>query len=70
MKQLTLKVNNCSQAQRSTLLLELNLMSKNWKRFGPEIEIQAPSIKRILAHGTSNRPQAPSRKRHNLGAFR
>jgi len=70
MKQLTLKVNNCSQAQWSTLLLELNLMSKNWKRFGPEIEIQAPSIKRILAHGTSNRPQAPSRKRHNLGAFR
>ena len=63
MKQVTLKVNNCSQAQWSTLLLELNLMSKHWKKFGPEIELQAPSIKRILDHGQSNKPQAPSRKR-------
>ena len=70
MKQVTLKVNNCSQAQWSTLLLELNLMSKAWAKFGPEIELQAPSIKRILAHGTSNKPQAPSRKRHNMAMFR
>ena len=70
MKKITLTVSNCSVGQWSTLLLELNLVSQNWKRFGPEIKLQAPSIKRILAHGTSNRPQAPSRKRHNLGAFR
>ena len=69
MKQVTLKVKNCSVAQWSTLLLELNLVSKNWKRFGPEIELQAPSIERILAHGQSNKPQAPGRKRHKLTMF-
>ena len=70
MKQITLKVSNCSVAQWSTLLLELNIVSKNWARFGPRIELQAPSIERILAHGTSNKPQAPSRKRHSLTTFR
>ena len=70
MKQVTLKVNNCSVAQWSTLLLELNLVSKNWARFGPKIELHAPSIQRILAHGTSNKPQASSRKRHNMAMFR
>ena len=68
MKQVTLKVSNCSQAQWSTLLLELNLMAKAWARFGPEIELQAPSVKRILDQGTSNKPQAPSfkpQKGHN-----
>ena len=61
MKQVTLKVSNCSVAQWSTLLLELNLMTKSWAKFGPEIELQAPSIKRILSAGTTNhRPQAAS----------
>jgi len=69
MKQITLKVSNCSVAQWSTLLLELHGVSKNWKRFGPRIELQAPSIQRILSQGTSNKPQAPSRKRHNMARF-
>ena len=70
MKQVTLKVSNCSVAQWSTLLLELNLVAQNWARFGPVIKLQAPSIERILAHGTSNKPQAPSRKRHSLTTFK
>ena len=71
MKQVTLKVSNCSVAQWSTLLLELNLISKTWARFGPRIELQAPSINRILSAGTTNhKPQAPSRKRHNMAMFR
>jgi len=70
MKQVTLKVTNCSVAQWSTLLLELNLMAKAWSRFGPTIELQAPSVKRIVAQGTSTKPQAPSRKRHNMTMFR
>ena len=45
MKQVTLKVSNCSVAQWSTLLLELNIMTKSWAKFGPTIELQAPSIK-------------------------
>ena len=55
MKQVTLKVNNCSVAQWSTLLLELNIVAKNWARFGPEIELQAPS-------GSWPRGRAPSPK--------
>ena len=58
MKQVTLKVSNCSVAQWSTLLLELNLVAQNWKRFGPVIELQAPSIEKIIKLGTSNKPQA------------
>jgi len=69
MKQVTLKIKNCTVGQWSTLLLELNLMAKSWAKFGPEIELQAPSIKRILDHGTSNKPQASSRKRHNMARF-
>ena len=64
MKKVTLKVDNCSVAQWSTLLLELNLMVKAWKKFGPRIELQAPSIERILAHGTSSKPQAPPHNEH------
>jgi len=68
-KQVTLKVSNCSMAQWSTLLLELNLVSKHWARFGPRIKLQAPSIERILSQGTSNKPQASGRKRHNMARF-
>jgi len=69
MKQVTLKVSNCSVAQWSTLLLELNIMAKAWARFGPKIELQAPSIKRILSQGSSSKPQAPGRKRHSMNTF-
>ena len=60
MKQVTLKINNISTGQWSTLLLELNLISKAWKKTGVNIELQAPSLKRILEAGQSNKPQAPS----------
>ena len=70
MKKVTLKATNCSVTQWSTLLLELNLVAKAWARFGPKIELQASSVERILAQGTSNKPQAPSRKRHNMTMFR
>ena len=69
MKQVTLKVSNCSVAQWSTLLLERNLVSKNWARFGPVIELQAPSIERIIKQGTSNKPQASGFKRHDVDKF-
>ena len=70
MKQVILKVSNCSVAQWTTLQLELNLVSKSWAKFGPRIELQAASLERIIAHGTSNKRQAPSRKRHNMTMFR
>ena len=58
MKQVTLKVSNCSVGQWPTLLLELHGVARNWKRFGPVIELQAPSVDRIIKLGTSNKPQA------------
>ena len=58
MKQVTLKVSNCSAGQWSTLLLELYGVARTWKRFGPVIELQAPSVERIIKLGTSNKPQA------------
>tara|TARA_R110002020_G_scaffold192770_1_gene392968 strand:- start:243 stop:446 length:204 start_codon:yes stop_codon:yes gene_type:complete len=58
MKQVNLKVSKISQGQWSTLLLELNLIAKAWQKFGVNIELQAPSLKRILDAGQSNKPQA------------
>jgi hypothetical protein len=60
MKQVTLKINKINTGQWSTLLLELNLIAKAWRSSGVNIELQAPSLKRILEAGTSNKPQAPS----------
>ena len=58
MKQVTLNVSNCSVGQWSTLLLELHGVARTWKRFGPVIELQAPSIEKIIKLGTSTRREA------------
>jgi len=68
MKQVTLKINNINTGQWSTLLLELNLIAKAWKKAGVNIELQAPSLKRILEAGQSNKPQASS-SRLNKNTF-
>ena len=54
MKTITLKVKGASQSQWSTFVLELNLMKKAWKRYGVEVELKAPSIKKIITQGTSH----------------
>ena len=53
MKKLTITSKNISQKQWSNLILELNLMKKQWKPYA-EINIEAPGIKKIIAWGTSN----------------
>ena len=72
MKEIKLQVSNISTGQWSTLILELNNMSRSWKRFGPDIKLQATSIERIIEAGqmkaTSRKRQAASykpRKSHN-----
>jgi hypothetical protein len=60
MKEIKIQVSNISPGQWSTLLLELNSMSKSWRRFGPDIKLQAASITRIIAAG---QVKASSRKR-------
>ena len=53
MKKLTLSSKNITTKQWSNLILELNLMKKQWHKYA-DLEIEAPGIKKIIAWGTSN----------------
>ena len=50
-KIITLKVDKASQGQYSNLLLELNLVKKEWKSAGVDIKISALGLKNILSWG-------------------
>ena len=50
-KQLTITSDNISQKQWSSLVLELNLIKKAWAKYAT-LNIKAPGIKKIIAHGT------------------
>ena len=52
-KQITITSNNISQKQWSNLVLEPNLIKKSWANYAT-LNIQAPGIKKIIAHGTRN----------------
>ena len=53
MKKLRITSKNITQKQWSNLILELNLMKKQWHKYA-ELNIEAPGIKKIIAWGTSN----------------
>ena len=53
MKKLIITSKNISQKQWTNLILELNLMKKQWKPYA-ELELEAPGIKKIISWGTSN----------------
>ena len=53
MKKITITSKNITQKQWSNLILELNLLKKQWHKYA-DIEIQAPGIKKIISWGTSN----------------
>ena len=55
MKEINIKVNNISQRQWPLLLVELNLIAKYWKRYGPVMDIKAKNFSKIIKWG---------RKRH------
>jgi hypothetical protein len=50
-KKLTITSNDISQKQWSNLILELNLIRKAWAPYAT-IDLHAPGIKKIIAHGT------------------
>ena len=52
-KKLTISSKDITQKQWSNLILELNLIKKEWHKYA-ELDIQAPGIKKILAWGTTN----------------
>ena len=51
MKDIKIKVSNISQKQWSLLLVELNLVSENWKRYGPVMNIKAKNFDKIIKWG-------------------
>ena len=51
-KVITIKTKNITQKQWSIFLLELNLIKKAWKRYGVDVQMSAPGLKRIVDWGT------------------
>ena len=51
MKEINIKIKNISQKQWPLFLIELNLMAKTWKRFGPIIDIKAKNFSKIIKWG-------------------
>ena len=51
MRKITLTTNNIGHRQWSTLILELNSMSKAWRRYGVDIKIKAPRSEKIIKWG-------------------
>jgi len=51
-KKATISAKGASVKQWSDLMLELNLIKKAWHRYGVDINIQAPGIKKIINWGT------------------
>ena len=51
-KKVIITAKGISQKQWSTLLLEFNLIKKEWKKFGVDLHITAPGLERILSWGT------------------
>ena len=51
MKEINIKVSNISQKQLPLLLVELNLVAQNWKKYGPNMQIKAKNFDRIIKWG-------------------
>ena len=51
MKEINIKVSNISQKQWPLLLVELNLVAKEWKKYGPKINIKAKNFDKIIKWG-------------------
>ena len=53
MKKVTISSKNINSKQWSNLILELNLIKKQWKPYA-ELELEAPGIKKIISWSTQN----------------
>ena len=70
MKQFTIEVAHASGPQLQTIAAELKIMSHGWQKFGPRIRINGDKLQALeLRVPSHKRPQAPSRKRHNMARF-
>ena len=60
-RKITLTTNNIGQRQWATLILELNTMSKAWRRYGVQITIKAPRSENIIKWGNRSRDEGDIR---------
>ena len=51
MKEIKIKVKNISSKQWPLFLVELNLMAKMWKKYGPIVDIKAKNFDKIIKWG-------------------
>ena len=51
MKEINIKVSNISQKQWPLLVIELNLVAQNWKRYGPQMKIETKNFYKIIKLG-------------------
>ena len=51
MKEIKIKVKNISSKQWPLLLVELNLVAQNWKKYGPQMKIKVKNFDRIIKWG-------------------
>ena len=51
MKEIKIKIKNISQRQWPLLLVELNLVAQNWKRYGPIMDIKSKNFDKIIKWG-------------------
>ena len=65
-RKITLTTNNINQRQWSTLILELNSMSKSWKRFGVDIKVNALNAERIIKWGNKNHEELDLRSEKSI----
>jgi hypothetical protein len=70
MKKFTIEVSHASGPQLATIALELKIMSNGWAKHGPRIRINGQELQAPSLHEPRHKPQAPSRKRHNMAMFR
>jgi hypothetical protein len=52
MKKVTITATNISPKQWANLILELNLIRKQWKPYAT-LELQGPGVKKIINYGTN-----------------
>ena len=46
---ITIRPKGISQKQYSAFLLELNIMKREWRPYGVDVEIKAPGLRNIFA---------------------
>ena len=51
MKEINIKVSNISSKQWPLLLVELNLVAKSRKKYGPKMDIKARDFNKIIKWG-------------------